>query len=88
LGEFFGYDTDRIPIEERWSARFFELDKVFKHVNIDGANTLKVPWYYKIDSWEGLCNFFRSKECKTLDKPYEIGYHRFNPVGTDNYEEN
>jgi hypothetical protein len=87
-GEFYGYDTGRIPIEERWSARHFELDKVFECVNIEDANTLEVPWYYKIDSWDGLCNFFGSKERKTLDKPYDIGYHRLNKIGTDNYEEN
>ena len=80
-GEFFGYDTDRIPIEKRWSARHFELDKVFECVNIDGATTLGTPWYYKIDSWGGLCSFFGSEESKTLDKPYDIGYHRLNKIG-------
>jgi len=85
-GEFIGYDTDRIPIEERWSARFFELDKIFKHVNIEEANVLEVPWYYNISTWDGLCAFLGSKDRKKLDKPYDIGYHKLNSIGTDNEE--
>jgi hypothetical protein len=85
-GEFIGYDTGRIPIEERWSARFFELDKVFKHVNIEGVEMLEIPWYYNIGSWDGLCNFFGSEDCKKLDKPFNIGYHTLNTIGKDNEE--
>ena len=85
-GEFTGYDSDRIPIEERWSARFFELDKVFKYVNIEGADTLKIPWYYNISNWNGLCTFLGSEDCKKLDKPRNIGYHKLNVIGIDNEE--
>ena len=87
VGEFIGYDTDRVPIEKRWSARFFELDKVFKHVNIEGANVLEIPWYYNISSWSGLCAFLGSESCKKLDKPFDIGHHTLNSIGTDNEEE-
>jgi len=82
-GEFFGYNTGRIPVEKRWSARYFELDKVFKYVSMESANVLDIPWYYNIGSWDGLRTFFGSEECKTLDKPYEIGYHRLSRIGVD-----
>ena len=53
-GEFTDYDSPtRLPIEERWSARFFKLDKIFKYVKM-GDTSLELPWYYNIGSWEGL----------------------------------
>jgi hypothetical protein len=86
-GEFIGYNTERIPIEERWSARFFELDKIFKCVNMNNVDKLESPWYYNISSWDGLCAYLGAKEYKKLDKPVHLGYHEWNPVGVNNEEE-
>ena len=82
-GEFAGFNMDRIPIEERWSARFFELDKVFNCVKMEGANVLEASWYHNISSWTGLCNFLGSEDRKKLDKPYDIGYHKLNLTGAE-----
>ena len=44
-GEFPHYDASkRIPVKERWSARFFQLDKVFRYVKMEDTN-LVLPWY-------------------------------------------
>jgi len=80
-GEFYGYDTERIPIEKRWSARFFKLDKVFKYVNMDESKNLDVSWYYNIDGWEKLKIYLASK--KTLDKPKHMFYHEWSVIGED-----
>jgi len=80
-GEFYGYDTERIPVEKRWSARFFALDKIFRYVNMEGAEKLKTSWYYNIDNWENLCEYLGSKE--KLDKPSHMFYHEWNPIGVD-----
>jgi hypothetical protein len=62
-------NSERLPIEERWSARFFSLDKVFESVKIDGAMTVDTSWYYNIDNWDGLCAYLGSNEQKEVKKP-------------------
>jgi len=88
-GIYTGYKEDKLPIEERWSARSFELDKIFKPVNMKDANMLELPWYHNISSWENLCNFLGSVDHKKLDRPSTkvLGYHEWNPIGVDNEEE-
>ena len=83
-----GYKQGQLPIEKRWSARFFKLDKIFKPVKIDSSVILEAPWYYNIDSWSGLCNFLGSEECTALKRPKKslLGYHEWNPIGIDNEE--
>ena len=86
-GEFKNYDDPkRIPIEERWSARFFELDKIFRCVKM-GENILEVPEYYNIGNWQGLKTFLGSDF--SLDRPEGdvLGYHEWNLIGVDNEEE-
>ena len=86
-GEYREYQKEKLPIEERWSARFFGIKDIFQSVNVEGASTLNVPWYYNIDSWRGLCTFLGSIEQKELDKPFNIGYHEWSPIGVDNEKE-
>jgi len=88
-GQSLGFGLGRIPFEKRWSARFFPLDKVFSPVTMEGANTLEIPWYYNIDSWDNFRIFLSSKECEKLDKPPEeiLKYHEWNPIGVDNEKE-
>jgi hypothetical protein len=83
-GQFNDYDAKkRIPIEERWSARHFKLDKIFKNVKIKDTK-VEVPWYYKIDNWDNLKKYLGSG--KKLDKPPKsmLGYHEWNMIGEDN----
>jgi len=83
-GEFLEYDAKkRIPVEERWSARFFQLDKVFKYVKMKDTK-VELVWYYKIDSWEELRKYLSSD--KNLDRPPGdvLGYHEWNIIGEDN----
>ena len=82
------FSNERLPIEERWSARFFSLDKVFKPVIIDIENKVEVPWYHNIDSWDGYCNYLGSDERKLVEKPHPIfmKYHEWNQIGVDDEE--
>ena len=63
------FDVARLPIEERWSARFFPLDKVFKYVKVEGAMIVESSWYYNIDNWDKLCLYLGSEEQKEVKKP-------------------
>mgnify|MGYP006409162505 FL=1 len=86
-GEFSAYDSPkRIPLEKRWSARFFELDSIFRDVIMEGASVLEVPWYYNINNWNGLRRFLGSEESATFKRPDKtlMGYHEWNPIGIDN----
>ena len=74
----------RLPLHERWDARWFPLDKVFEPVDFEEANTLETPWYYGIDNWEGYCEFLSSEERKEFEKPEYMKYREWNPIGEDN----
>jgi hypothetical protein len=80
--------TEKLPLEERWSARYFSLDKVFKPVIIDIENKVEVPWYHNIDSWDGYCNYLGSDERKLVERPHPIfmKYHEWNQIGVDDEE--
>jgi len=83
-----GMTKEKLPIEERWSARNFSLDMVFEDVIIDDVVVVEVPWYYRIDNWEGYCNYLASPERKTISRPYKkiLNYHEYNGVGIDDQE--
>ena len=89
-GEWTEYQSgERLPIEERWSGRFFTLDKIFKPVNMEGANVLETTWYYNIGCWSGLRAYLASTECENTSRPAEqyLKYHEWNPIGVDIEEE-
>jgi len=78
--------SERIPLEKRWSARHFLLDKVFKPVILEDASMINLPWFYPIDNWQNYKTFLRSDESETIKRPYEglIKYHEWSGIGIDN----
>lgn len=88
-GMYKEYNGDKLSIEERWSARYFSLDKIFKPVNIEDGNELEIPWYFKIDNWSSYCDFLGDDHRKELVRPSrkELGYHEWNPIGEENDEQ-
>ena len=80
------YPTERLPIEKRWSARHFSLDKIFKDVILDNVSIVDLQWYYNIGSWKGYTEFLGSEEQKHFERPSKklLGYKEFNPIGEDN----
>jgi hypothetical protein len=82
------YPRKKLPKEERYSARYFSLDKIFKSVIIDIENKVEVPWYHNIDSWDGYCNYLGSEERKLVERPHPIfmKYREWNEIGVDNEE--
>ena len=80
-----GMTREKLPVEKRWSARFFPLDKVFKSVILEEAKVIELPWYHKIDNWNSYCDFLASPERTAINKPYKkiLSYKEFNGVGID-----
>ena len=88
VGKHKGYGPNReiIPLQERWSARFFTLDRIFECVTLEGANIAAAPWYYPIDSWEKYCTFLGSEERREIKHPGKLvlGYRELNQIGEQN----
>jgi len=78
------YPRIRLPIEERFSGKYFSLEDVLGTVVL-GDEPVDVPWYYPIDSWEGYCKFIGSKERLEVSRPEKrmLNYREFNPIGRD-----
>ena len=66
-----------LPIHERWSAKNFTLDKIFKHDNISIDKKITIGNYHALDSWDELRDFYKSdtkihKMSKNMNKPHRM----------------
>ena len=66
-----------LPIHERWSAKHFTLDKIFKHDTISIDKKVTIENYHALDSWDELRDFYKSdtkihKMSKNMNKPYRM----------------
>jgi|AntAceMinimDraft_5_1070358.scaffolds.fasta_scaffold14106_5 hypothetical protein len=83
-GSNFEEGFENLPLEERYSARYFTLDKVFGGVILDDANIGPMEWYYNIGDWDSYCDYLGSKEREWVRRPKSIlQYHEFAPIGVD-----
>ena len=61
------YPTKKMPLHERWSARQFDFQTIFKKVSEKNATKIDLDWYHDISSWSGYRNFLASDF--SIDKP-------------------
>jgi len=80
------YPSEKLPLEERYSARFFSLDKVFGIADTSGANIVRIDDYHNIDSWEGLRDYLGSDHRIYRHNTLLTG-KTFNRIGEDIEEE-
>jgi hypothetical protein len=75
------YDTEGqlVPLEKRWSATKFSLDKIFSDVIIDKESRIEVPSYHRVDSWDGLVRYISGGE--SLTKPDFFKPKKWNKMG-------
>ena len=76
--------TKRLPMEERFSYRNFDLKEVFNSINIGSYNIYDVEDYSTIDCWKKYCKFLGENEAPS--KPALLRYSEWNEIGVD--EEN
>ena len=74
----------RLPIEKRYSAQHFLLDKVFEGAIIDGE--IEVPWYHSVDSWDNYKTYLSSQHSDLITRPEKMTYGEWNPIGHDGEE--
>ena len=60
------YPRHSLPLQERYSARHFTLDKVLESVNID--NKVELPFYYTIETWEQYLEYMSSENILKTSK--------------------
>ena len=82
-----GTPNKRLPLEERYSARFFELKDVFIDFTQGEATQFQPSSFYNVDSWENYRNFMMSDFAKNLSRPSSeiMQYKEFNRIGTDRH---
>ena len=51
---------EKRPLNERWSARYFDLSTVFAKWNLSQTKTHEVDWFYDIREWENYCKYMAS----------------------------
>ena len=79
-------DGEKLPVEERWSGRYFTLDKVFRDVIIDKETVVvDLDWYHGIDNWESYCSYLASPYRIKIARPFKgiMDYREFNGIGTE-----
>ena len=63
---------ENLPIQERWSARFFTLDKVFESAKVEQSTVAELKWYYSVDSWDKYCYYLGSEHRKEIGRPSKL----------------
>ena len=73
---------------DRWSARWFGVDKVFSPLNLDGAYELKIDNFFNVRSWEEYITFISSSRRMTIQRPTKsiLTGTTYNKVAEDNDE--
>ena len=70
-GTAYGEEKVLDPLE-RWSARFFGVDKVFEPLNLDSSHEIKVQDYFNLRNWEEYRTFISSSRAMDLSRPSKL----------------
>ncbi len=73
-----------LPIEERWSARFFEPKDVFYGTKGD-VSLFEITDYYNLNNWERYRDYMCSPLASAIRRPSKelFAYREFNKIATD-----
>jgi hypothetical protein len=74
----YGPDGKKISVANRYSARFFPLDKVFHMLDDSDSERIEVPWFYDISTWDGYRSYLGSD--KSLARPEVVKYREWHKI--------
>ena len=76
---------ERLPVEKRYSGRYFSLEDVFNSMPVNNSKIVDLEYYHRVDNWDGYCNYISSENRKSLKRPpkYILNYHEWNLIGFD-----
>ena len=63
------YPTEKLPLEERWSARNFDLSEVFEKLDFTDHKEVDLDWFYDCRDWDSYTQFFNNH---TIKKPHDV----------------
>ena len=78
------YPREKLPLEKRYSARHFMLDKVLEPVIID--NIVQLDDYHTIDSWESYVEYMASNKILEYRASYLTRGKKLNKMCIDSEE--
>lgn len=66
-----GIPRNKLPLAERYSARWFGLEDVFIDLDVKQDNSLEIEEFYDLSSWEGYRNYLSSELSSRTIRPPE-----------------
>ena len=77
--------TETLPLEERWSARFFDLEDVFTDLDLENANIYEPDNFFNVGSWSEYRDFMKTDLAHTIKRPSKglFSYREFNRIAKD-----
>ena len=80
-----GIPRTKLPLEERYSARWFDLQDVFVGLDNTKTNSLEVEYFYDISTWEGYRNYLSSELAQETQRPPEwlMKFKEFGSIALD-----
>ena len=77
--------TKLLPMEERYSGRFFKVEEIFKELKEEKTFKMEMEWYYDISSWDNLCVYLSSPHRKKMLRPKLpfLKQRKWNKIGQD-----
>ena len=80
-----GLPRSKLPLEERWSARFFDLKDVFYGVDISDSYFYETQSFYNLSNWEDYRNYMTSDLARDTQRPTKelFAYREFNRIAQD-----
>jgi len=80
-----GFPRSKMPIEERWSARFFEPKDVFYGVDTTQGYQHEVGDFHNLDSWDAYREYMVSDLARDTQRPTKelFSYREFNSIAKD-----
>jgi len=83
-GLFKDESRERLPLNERYSYRFFTLGQVFDTMNMENVNYIDLEKYHRIDEWDLYCDYISSEGKVQYPIPRSLlKANQINPVGVD-----
>jgi hypothetical protein len=70
------YPSQRLPLEQRWSARKFDFNLIFDKVSMKNSNIVEPEWFFDVSTWDGYRDYLGSSSF--IKRPYKglTGPHR------------
>ena len=58
------YPSQKLPLSQRWSAKSFDLAKIFQNVNFSDADSFEIEEYYDVSTWDQYVSCLSCLEIK------------------------